>query len=152
MTQNPNNNRHIFLVDDDSEDRELFSEALTHVNKAIKLTEIPSGYELIETLNNPIYQHPDIIFLDLNMPKFNGIDCLKTIKSSIKLKHIQVVMLSTYKHKEDIEEAYKYGANYYYIKPTRFDNFKSLISRALEVNLNTDVLRSREEFLVNYLA
>lgn len=152
MTQNPSNNQHIFLVDDDQEDRELFSEALTHVNQSVKLMEIPSGIKLIEILNNPVYPKPDIIFLDLNMPKLNGIDCLKRIKTSTKLQHLQVVMLSTYKHKEDIDEAYKYGANYYYVKPTRFDNFISLITRALEVNLSKEVYRSKEQFLVNYLS
>ncbi|MCF6132174.1 response regulator [Flavobacterium wongokense] len=152
MTQNPTNNRHIFLVDDDQEDRELFSEALSYVNKSISLTELPSAFKLIETLNNPDTPQPEIIFLDINMPKLNGLECLKKIKSTQKFKDLKVVILSTYSHADDIEEAYQNGASCYYVKPTLFDNLKNIISGALEFNSNDNCIPSKEKFLVKYLA
>lgn len=151
MTQNPNNQPHIFLVDDDQEDRELFSEALSYVSQNVKLTEISSGVKLIQTLNNPNTPVPEIIFLDMNMPKLTGIDCLKKIKAcDSKFKDMKIVILSTYSNKDEIEEAYKQGANRYYVKPTLFDNLKDIISGVLETNWKMNDFRTKEHFYVNY--
>lgn len=151
MTNNPNNQRHIFVVDDDEEDRELFSEALSHVNHNAKLTEISSGYKLMEVLNKPGLLVPEIIFLDLNMPKLSGIDCLKKIKSSnSNFRDLKVVILSTYSNADDIEEAYQHGANGYYVKPTLFNNLKQIISGVLDTNLKKNSYRTKENFFVNY--
>jgi CheY-like chemotaxis protein len=152
MKTNPNK-RHIFLVDDDQEDRELFSEALSYVNQKVDLTELPSGFKLIEALKNPEYPKPEIIFLDLNMPKLNGLECLKKLKSpTSEFKDLKVVILSTYSNADEIEEAYNYGAGYYYVKPTAFDNLKNVIMHALGINWNKRNSRNKENFLVNNLA
>lgn len=149
MTQNPNNYRHIFLVDDDQEDREMFSEALSHVSdNSVKFTEIPSADKLIENLNNPLTPMPELIFLDINMPKVNGLDCLKKLKSgSSKFNELNVVMYSTYSNKDDIDEAYRQGAGRYYVKPTLFNNLKELISGALHANWNAV---DKQGFFVSY--
>lgn len=149
MTQNPHNHRHIFLVDDDQEDREMFSEALSHINDgSVRFTEISSAAKLIETLNNPATPMPELIFMDINMPKINGLECLKKLKSgSSKFNGLNVVMYSTYSNREDIDEAYKQGAGRYYVKPTLFDNLKELISGALHANWNTI---DKQGFFVSY--
>lgn len=149
MTNNPNLKQHIFIVDDDKEDRELFSEALSYVNQNVKLIEISSGTKLIEALNNSDFPVPEIIFLDVNMPKLTGIDCLKKIKSSEKFKDLNIVILSTYSHKDDVEEAYRQGASRYYVKPTVFDNLKDIITGALD-NVNNNNIFNKSNFFVKY--
>ena len=149
MTNNLNLKKHIYLVDDDKEDRELFSEALSHVDQNIKLIEINCGTKLIEALNNEEFPLPEIIFLDINMPKLTGIDCLKKIKANSKFKDLNIVIYSTYAHQNDIDEAYEQGASRYYVKPTMFDNLKEVILGALE-NINKDGMLSKKNFFVNY--
>lgn len=151
MTQNLNTHKHIFIVDDDPEDREMFSEALSFVSPDAQLTEISSGVNLIQTLNNPDAPVPEVIFLDMNMPKLTGIDCLKKIKASdSKFKDMKIVILSTYSNKDEIEEAFKQGANRYYVKPTLFDNLKDIISGVLETNWKKTDFHTKEHFFVNY--
>jgi len=149
MTQNPNNQKNIFLVDDDQEDREMFSEALAHVgNDRVMLTELSSAAKLIEALNDPQSPVPDIIFLDINMPKINGIDCLKKLKDgSDRLNKLNIVIYSTYSHPIDVKNAFELGARRYYVKPTLFDNLKDLIYSALHINWENI---SQEKFFVNY--
>jgi DNA-binding NtrC family response regulator len=149
MTVNTNPQKHIFLVDDDQEDRELFMEALSYIDKSVKVTQISSGVKLMEILNAPGTMLPEIIFLDLNMPKLSGIDCLKVIKCTSKFKNVKVVMLSTYSNPEDIEEACKYGASRYYVKPTLFHNLKKIIYGALN-NEYKDHQLAKRKFFVNF--
>jgi len=134
MTQNPTNYRQIFLVDDDQEDRELFSEALSGTNQSIKLTEIPSGVKLIEILSKDNSVMPEVIFMDINMPKLNGIECLKKIRSISKFKDLKIVIYSTYYLDDFIEDAFKFGACIFYVKPRSFTGLQSLITEALQVN------------------
>lgn len=153
MEANSNRKRHIFLVDDDQEDRELFSEALSYVSEKVDLIEISSGVRLIEALKSHEYPKPEIIFLDMNMPKLNGLDCLKKIKSpTSEFRDLKVVILSTYSNADEIEQAYKFGAGFYYVKPTAFDNLKNVITHALGENWNERSFRRKENFLINKLA
>ena len=149
MTQSQTNLRNIFLVDDDAEDRELFSEALSQVDETIRLTEISNCFKLIETLDNPEAIKPDIIFLDMDMPKFNGLECLKKLKASNRIQDLKIVVLSTYSHPQYIEEAYKNGASCYYVKPSRFPKLKEVISDALQGNWKNR-LQNKRSFVVNY--
>lgn len=149
MTQTQTNTQNIFLVDDDQEDRELFSEALSQVDETIRLTEITNCFKLIETLDNPEAPKPDIIFLDMDMPKFNGIECLKKLKASNRIPDLKIVVLSTYSHPQYIEEAYKNGASCYYVKPSRFPKLKEVISDALQGNWKNR-LQNKRNFVVNY--
>ncbi len=150
MNANPTIARHIYLVDDDQEDRELFSEALLLVNKSIGLIEIPSAFKLIETLNSPVVPKPEIIFMDINMPKFTGLECLQKLMASKKHKDLKVVILSTFSQQEYVDFAFKNGATNYFVKPRRFNDLIALITGVLEVNYNQKSRRSKEKFLVNY--
>jgi CheY-like chemotaxis protein len=152
MTHNSNPQRHIFLVDDDEEDRELFSEALSFVNQSIGLVEIPSAFKLIETLNNPAVPKPEIIFMDINMPKLDGLECLKTLMATTEFKNLRIVILSTFNQTEYVEYAFENGASNYFVKPRRFDDLKNLIARALEEKKSKRIPRNKKNFLVNYSA
>lgn len=141
--------QNIFLVDDDEEDRELFSEALSQVDESIRLTEMSSCFKLMETLDNPEAPKPDIIFLDMDIPKFSGLECLKKLKASKKIKNLKIVVLSTYSHPQYIDEAYKNGASCYYVKPSRFAKLKEIISDALQGNWKNQLPNKRRFFINN---
>lgn len=147
MTQNPTKSRHIFLVDDDQEDRELFSEALSNITQTVQLTEIPSGVKLIEMLNESKLDLPEVIFMDINMPKLNGIECLKKIRSFSKFKNLKIVMYSTYHLDDFIDDAFELGASNFYVKPRRFADLQDLIDKALEIDWNQIGKPSKQDFL-----
>ncbi len=108
----------IFLTDDDPDDRFLFEEALLLADKSVRYIFAFDGVDAIEQLQSTEMLLPDLIFLDVNMPRMNGIDCLKMIKSTEKLKSIPVIMYSTssFYHNECIE----HGASHYLEKPNDF--------------------------------
>src|SRR5688572_18871960 len=93
----------ILLIDDDSDDRLLFREAFQDVSpESICVTESDASKALAD-LFNPAIQNPDIIFLDINMPKISGWDCLDKIKAQPLTKKIPVIMYSTSSHEKDAE-------------------------------------------------
>ena len=99
---------HIIVADDDEDDRALFEMAVKELNTAFELTVLNDGPALLSFLDS--HKKPDIIFLDLNMPKMNGFECLKQLKKSELYKHIPVVVLSTSNREEDIEKCRELGA------------------------------------------
>src|SRR6186713_1099195 len=109
-----------FLADDDEDDRMLFSEALMEINPSIKCIMAKNGEEALFLLSNGLFELPDYIFLDLNMPVMNGLKCLAEIKKSAQLKNIPVVVYSTSSKKEYEEESKKLGAMNFFIKPPDF--------------------------------
>lgn len=92
----------ILNVDDDYEDIEIFCDAVREVDPSIICLVAKSAEEALRILNSDI-ELPEYIFLDINMPKVDGNACLRAIKKDQRLKHIPVIMYSTYTRKSDIE-------------------------------------------------
>ena len=115
------NDLHILLADDDEDDRQFFMDAVRTIAPASKLTTVYDGEELISKLKKNKSELPDYIFLDLNMPYKNGLECLKEIKSMDFLRNIPVLIYSTSTSKEQIETTYMNGANLYIQKPASFE-------------------------------
>jgi CheY-like chemotaxis protein len=84
----------ILSVDDDSDDREIFCDAVKTVDERVSCIQVESGDDALEFLSNTEIL-PDYIFIDINMPKMNGYECARMIKSIPRLKNIQLVMHST---------------------------------------------------------
>lgn len=126
----------ILLADDDADDRMLFEEALKEVDDTTQLTTAVDGENLMEILEKEHPKNPLVIFLDLNMPKKNGFECLKEIKQTDKLKDIPVIVYSTSCQEESIDKMYEYGASYYICKPNNFKKLKSSIEHIFSVGLN----------------
>ena len=105
------------LIDDDLDDQEIFVSALAQVRADLECRCSPSGYQALEQLSLSSCALPDYIFLDLNMPKMNGKECLRELKKNDRLKYIPVVIYSTSSLREDIIETRKLGAVDFITKP-----------------------------------
>ncbi len=123
--------KNIFLADDDVIDRELFEDALQQLTIPTHLTQSEDGVELMITLDKTVPPPPHAIFLDLNMPRKNGYECLAEIRNTHKLKDIMVVIFSTTDCQQAIEKTYLLGANYFICKPRSFQLLKKAIETVL---------------------
>ena len=91
----------IFLIDDDSDDREIFEEALLSLNIGVKYEEAKNGAEAWGKLNSDTFKKPDLIFLDLNMPIMDGRQLLKHIKHDQSFNNIPVIIYTTSSNEVD---------------------------------------------------
>lgn len=119
----------ILLADDDEDDRVLAQEALKESRLANDLHMVEDGEELLDYLyRRGRYEapssspRPGLILLDLNMPKMDGREALKEIKSDASLRQIPVVVLTTSQAEEDIYRTYDLGANSFITKPVMFES------------------------------
>ena len=117
----------LLVADDDADDRQLVKEALEEIFLAGNLRFVEDGEELMNYLrgkgkyDEPVScPRPALIFLDLHMPKKNGYEALKEIKSDPDLRQIPVVILTTSKSQKDIYQSYDLGANSFISKPSMF--------------------------------
>jgi DNA-binding NarL/FixJ family response regulator len=99
-----------------------------------KVNTYNDGIELMAYLNSEGALLPQVLFLDLNMPKKNGIECLNEIKANHKLSDIAIAIYSTSASEEDIEETFVLGANIYIKKPSSFDDLKKVLSEVVSIN------------------
>ena len=126
--------KYIFLADDDEDDCLLFEDALREVSASTELTMANDGVELMTILGTLVPPPPDVIFLDLNMPRKNGFECLTEIRNSQSLKDIPVVIFSTAGEEEAIDRLYEQGANYFIKKPGSFSKLKMAIQQILAID------------------
>jgi two-component system, response regulator len=120
----------ILIIDDNVEDAELTIRALRRQNMANKVVHLIDGVEALDFLNGTgkystrnTQAKPKVIFLDLKMPRLNGLEVLEKIKNNDELKSIPVVILTSSAEDPDVTRSYALGANSYIVKPVEFDNF-----------------------------
>lgn len=142
-----NETYNIFLADDDEDDTFLFQEALGQIPGPTKLIIAENGMELMKKLETS-EKVPDIIFLDMNMPVKNGLECLQEIRSSDIYNQTPVVILSTSVAGYLLEDAYNAGANLYIQKPTSFSNLVVVIKKCLSKNRNLINRPNLADFLI----
>jgi CheY-like chemotaxis protein len=127
----------ILLADDDMDDRFFFDKALKEIPIASHLITVNNGEQLMEYLFENTGQLPDILFLDLSMPRKTGFECLAEIKENEKLENLKVIMFTTsFTRGFDLEEnlrgtLLRMGAQDYIRKPGEFDDLKQVIEKAL---------------------
>lgn len=121
----------ILIADDDPDDRLLAKEAFEESDLISKLHFVEDGEELIEYLNREDTPRPDLILLDLNMPRKDGREALREIKDNPNLRHIPVVVLTTSNSDTDVFHSYNLGASSYITKPVTFEGFLNFM-KALE--------------------
>lgn len=123
---------HILLVEDDPDDVELLESAFRDNRIVFKSTVIPQGDEVLPHLHlGKIF--PDIIILDLNLPKMHGKEILQQLKKSELFKQIPVVILTTSSAKGDKDFCMQTGADAYLIKPVSLDAFNLLVQTIMGV-------------------
>ena len=125
----------ILLADDDIDDCIFFKEALEEFTLSSNLTTVHDGEQLMQLLTDETNQLPNILFLDINMPRKNGFECLSEIKLSKKLKQLPVIMFSTSFEQEVVNLLYSGGAHYFIRKPPEFSQFKKIIYQTLALVL-----------------
>jgi CheY-like chemotaxis protein len=140
----------VLLADDDEDDRLFFKEAFGEIKIKTLVKTVNDGVELMHYLNRNGNKLPHILFLDLNMPRKNGLDCLMEIKRNKSLKDIPVAIYSTSASEEDIEDTFVKGANVYIKKPSDFGTLKKILEEVITINwqYHTSGL-NREAFLLN---
>jgi two-component system, response regulator len=124
----------ILMADDDADDRLLAKDALTECQLANDLHFVENGEELMDYLKHrgkyataDIAPRPSLILLDLNMPRKDGREALREIKSDPELRRIPVVVLTTSKADTDISRIYELGANSFISKPVTFDSLVNVM-------------------------
>ncbi len=121
----------IFLIDDDSDDQEIFSIAIDNTKKSVNCVFADDGLKALEKINGDEKFIPDFIFIDMNMPRMNGLQCLSEIKKIDRLKHIPVYMYSTSADPGTVEENMKLGATEFIVKPSDINTLTAVLSRIL---------------------
>ena len=124
----------ILMADDDDDDYLLTKKALKEGKLLNDLVRVKDGEELLQYLRregdyagNDSTNRPGVILLDLNMPKMDGREALKAIKSDNELRAIPIVVFTTSKAEEDIFRSYQLGVNSFITKPIKFDNLISVM-------------------------
>ena len=120
----------ILIVDDDIDDLLFFADAIAEIDPQIQCVNAMNGIEALRQLES-MSARPDFIFLDLNMPKMNGKQCLRHIKNSPLFYSIPVIIYSTSRLPEDMAEVAELGAAAFLIKPNKFHLLKTEIAGIL---------------------
>ena len=131
----------ILLVDDDQDDQLLFQEALSEADGTVLYNSAFSGAEALDKLISGVIAIPDIIFMDVNMPRMTGLDCLKEFRKVDLLKPVPVIMYSTSCSPAYQKECFANGAAHYIEKPNDFaelcSRIKSLLTSAIPSAINS---------------
>jgi CheY-like chemotaxis protein len=139
----------ILLADDDPDDCLFFKEALKGFPLPTHLTTVPNGEHLMHLLTKETSELPHVLFLDLNMPRKNGFECLSEIKLSKKLQQLPVIVFSTSFEQEVVNQLYQNGAQYFIRKPSEFSQFKKIIEQALTLIMQGDISQpAKENFVI----
>lgn len=137
----------ILLVEDNPNDTELVIRAFKKSNIANRLVHVWDGEEALDFLfargafgERRVEDTPKVVLLDLKLPKIDGLEVLKAIRSDARIKFIPAVVLTTSKEESDIIKSYSLGVNSYIVKPVDFDKF---ISSVKEIGLYWLLLNQR---------
>jgi CheY-like chemotaxis protein len=123
----------VLLADDDEDDCLIFKEVLHDLSVDSLLTTVNNGEQLMRELNARTERLPDIIFLDLNMPRKAGFECLREIKQDEKLKFVKVIIYSTSFELDVVDLLYENGAQHYIRKPGDYTQLKKVIFKAIKI-------------------
>lgn len=124
----------IAIADDDEDDRFLFLEAFDELKIKTKVNTFNDGVFLMDYFSKDDCILPEVLFLDLNMPRKNGIECLQEIRSNPKFDDVSIAIYSTSSSEKDIENTFILGANIYIKKPDNFDSLKKILSNVVTIN------------------
>jgi len=122
----------IYLIDDDIDDIELFRDALEEVAPSVSFQYANDGHEAVRSLTEQKSSLPDLVFLDISMPVFNGLQCLASFKKDEQLRDLPVIMYSTSSQEREIRTASELGALAFVTKPNDFRLLKRILTLVLD--------------------
>ncbi len=120
---------HILLVEDNPGDARLLEEALRESKPLKQIAYAKDGQEALDYLADQAARRPDLIFLDLNLPRLSGKEFLEKVKKDDALKSIPIIVLTTSRATRDIKDCYDLGVNCFISKPLTLDEFMEMMSR-----------------------
>jgi len=136
------------LCDDDDEEAFIFRKALNDLGVDYELSFFEDPLDLLQSMaDNAI--HPDFIFLDIQMPRYNGIQCLSRLRSFPHLERTPIVMHSTNVQHSLVTSAFVLGATVYAPKSYEFDDLKQLIRNLLDAEWDNTIIPRTSQFLLN---
>jgi CheY-like chemotaxis protein len=141
-------NPSILYADDDEDDCQLFREILSELNFQGRVTIVNDGEHLMSKVHDLTFEVPSIIFLDINMPCKNGIECLEDIRSNATYKSVPVVMLTTARNSSRIIKCFNKEASRYIIKPTSVARLRALIHDILQMDSHALAAPQKNNFLM----
>lgn len=121
---------HLLLAEDEESDVLITQRALTRCSTPTRLEVVRDGQALLDRLAEA-HDRPDLILLDFNLPKVNGLEALEAIKGDMALRSIPILMLTTSERPEEIRAAYARGVNAFIVKPIRFARFVEVMEGLL---------------------
>jgi CheY-like chemotaxis protein len=140
----------ILLLDDDQDDRELFYDAVKSVHADTKVILLKNWEELFE---KSFLQHgtPQVIFLDLNMPRKNGNECLRMIRKDPQLNNIPVIIYSTTINPADVGDTFENGAVFFLRKFTSYDTMVNMFDKLIKGKITLAKPADQQKFILNNL-
>lgn len=139
----------ILLADDDTDDCIFFKEVLDELLIKTHLETVNDGEQLMIYLAETSRELIDVLFLDINMPRKNGFECLAEIKQNEKLKDLPVIIFSTSYEQEVVNSLHESGAHYFIRKPSDFAQFKKIIYHTLLLIVQDEIAQpSRANFVL----
>jgi CheY-like chemotaxis protein len=135
----------ILLVDDDPEEFELFETAMSEVRPGVNLIHSDGCSDLLKIM---LTHKPDIVFIDINMPAVNGIECLKEIRSKTPFKSLPVIMYSTSNSRIHIQQSFDNDANYYIVKPHTLRGIREALEKVIDIDWKADSKPSLNNFVI----
>ncbi|MCW3082418.1 response regulator [Segetibacter sp.] len=137
---------HILMADDDKDEFLILQEAAEKAGEKLQLSYAGNWLELWRFILKTL---PDVLFLDINMPVKDGIECLQLLRKERKYDEVPILIYSTSVSKADIDNAYKNGANYFIVKPNAIDDITKIIKKLLSMGKETlRTVPPREEFVI----
>jgi CheY-like chemotaxis protein len=124
----------VLLADDDEDDRLFFQDAFKEIKIGTHVETVNDGVDLMAYLSDSTHKSPHILFLDLNMPRKSGLECLEEIRKISHLNEMAIAIYSTSASEEDIEETFVKGANVYIKKPSHFNTLIKILEQVITIN------------------
>jgi CheY-like chemotaxis protein len=123
----------IILIDDDVDDRALFREMIKNIDPGILLHEFKNGISFIRSVTSEMTLPPfDMIFMDINMPLKNGIECLRELRNDPRFNAVPIIVFTTSSNDKDIEASYTSKATLYIAKSFSFDQGVRMLQAVLD--------------------
>ncbi|HMG16277.1 MAG TPA: response regulator [Saprospiraceae bacterium] len=135
-------NRLLLIIDDDIDDVEMFCEAVIDVDNTAECCAAADGYEAIDLIMNKMRKLPDFIFLDLNLPKMDGLECLILLRAENRLKSVPIIIYTSSSAPNDMYESKLLGANYFLRKTSDYKTLCDEIALILKTDWSPIVVES----------